>query len=64
MDDAHELQTRRTLQETGPGQSSQRRLGTLVVAVVLTWNDTEMAAGCIQSVLDNDYPAIVQFPDG
>lgn len=27
----------------------------LVVAVVLTWNDTEMAGRCVQSVLDNHY---------
>jgi GT2 family glycosyltransferase len=26
-----------------------------VAAVVLTWNDTEMAAGCIRSLLANDY---------
>ena len=27
-----------------------------VGAVVLTWNDTEMAGRCIESVLANDYP--------
>lgn len=27
----------------------------LAIAVVLTWNDTEMTGRCIQSVLDNDY---------
>ena len=26
-----------------------------VAAVVLTWNDTTMAAGCIRSLLANDY---------
>ena len=28
----------------------------LVVAVVLTWNDTTMTASCVESVLANDYP--------
>lgn len=28
----------------------------LVVAAVLTWNDTEMSAACLESVLANDYP--------
>ena len=27
-----------------------------VGAVVLTWNDTEMAGNCIETVLANDYP--------
>lgn len=30
----------------------------LVVAVVLTWDDTELAARCIQSVLENDYRSL------
>lgn len=28
----------------------------LVIAVVLTWNDTEMTTKCLQSVFDSDYP--------
>ncbi len=28
----------------------------LVVAVVLTWNDTELTRGCLRSVFANDYP--------
>ncbi|MDH5675422.1 MAG: glycosyltransferase family 2 protein [Myxococcales bacterium] len=28
----------------------------LVAAVVLTWNDVEMASGCVQSLLECDYP--------
>ena len=28
----------------------------LVVAVVLTWNDTELTTKCLQSLLDSDYP--------
>ena len=27
-----------------------------VVAVVLTWNDTELTRNCLQSVLASDYP--------
>ena len=30
----------------------------LVVAVVLTWNDTELTTACLRSVLANDYPRL------
>lgn len=30
----------------------------LVVAVVLTWNDTEMTTACVESVVASDYPSL------
>ncbi|UCF09850.1 MAG: glycosyltransferase family 2 protein [Candidatus Bipolaricaulota bacterium] len=36
--------------ENGAGSTSP-----LVVAVVITWNDTEMTSDCVKSVLDSDY---------
>ena len=38
-------------------ETRDRREG-LVVAVVLTWNDTEMTFRCVESVLASDYPTL------
>ncbi len=40
---------------TDPSASSRVATGPLVVAVVLTWNDTDMTRECISSLLHSDY---------
>lgn len=50
--------TVRPISETNPDSESHQDPVPEVIAVVLTWNDTEMSTACIGSVLASDYPAI------
>jgi GT2 family glycosyltransferase len=47
-------------------EGESKGTGPMAVAVVLTWNDTEMAARCIRSVQTNTYPhkAVVLVDNG
>ncbi len=41
---------------TAESETTIDRESPLVVAVVLTWNDSELTTRCLQSVFDSDYP--------
>lgn len=41
-----------------PAESEPQKSQPLVVAVVLTWNDTELTISCLRSVFASDYPRL------